>query len=55
MNDALDSNMPTQLVTYEWEDRAEAIIEEYESKGLPPTPGAATQWEMPKAARTASW
>ena len=49
--------MPDHLPTYPWEDpevQAKAIAD-WEAKGLPPTPGLAFKWKVPKVARENHW
>mmetsp|Transcript_4606 Transcript_4606/g.6058 ORF Transcript_4606/g.6058 Transcript_4606/m.6058 type:complete len:204 (-) Transcript_4606:331-942(-) len=41
MNAELAKHAPTQLVRFEWEARADEIVADYQSKGLPPVPGQA--------------
>ncbi|CBK20485.2 uncharacterized protein [Blastocystis hominis] len=38
-----------------WEAEAGKIVEDYESKGLPPCPGKMYQWECPKEMESGLW
>ena len=55
MQASLKKYEPTQLVRYEWEDRQEELIKEWEAKGLPPCPGGGVRWKVPERSRVASW
>lgn len=41
MEQELAKHRPTQLCTFEWEERADEVIASYEGFGLPPVPGRA--------------
>jgi hypothetical protein len=53
---AIQEVMPDHLVTYDFEGDYEGLVASYESKGLPPTPGPASEQDfIVSAAKTAAW
>lgn len=44
MNSSIEKYLPTQLPVPSWTNEAEAIIADYEKKGLPPVPGKTQGW-----------
>ncbi|KAK8802353.1 hypothetical protein WA588_005324 [Blastocystis sp. NMH] len=58
-NDKVEAKLyesyPTQVPHPFWENDAGKIVEDYESKGLPPCPGKMYQWECPKEMEDGLW
>jgi len=51
----LDKHKPTQLPHFAWEDNQDAIVAEYEAKGLPVPPGQPFKWKVPPDYYKAKW
>jgi len=51
LNKAIAERQPTQLVSYEWEEREQEILQLREEKNMGTYAGDGTKWRMPKKSR----